>query len=125
MASLNQELDDLFDQAVRKHAVGRQIDHGVSYAPMMAQDGQPTTVIVVVLRMRSIIIGEFITTSFFIGTPVPTFDQVEPLVAEAIKEMENVQEQQKRLMMTDAAQHGHGHGHVLPGSVEKDFHLPH
>lgn len=125
MASLNQELDGIFDEAIRKNAMGRQIDYGVSYAPIMAQDGQPTTVVVVVMRMKSIVIGEFITTSFFIGTPVPTFEQVEPSVIDAIAEMEKVQDQQQKLMMNATSLHAQGHAQVLPGELARSFELPH
>jgi len=91
MNDLSQIVKDTIKESIGKHSLdGEEVDFGFSFAPMADQNGQLAVVSVFVLRMKSLVIGEYLTNSFFISTPVPTSEQIDSFVSQAIMSLRQV-----------------------------------
>lgn len=108
--SLNEIVDHLLSEAVDKAVLpGEEVQYGFSFNVVVGEGGQPIIATVIVLRMRSLVIGEWLVTSAPLETPTPTEQMAERLLAEMVKQLRAARDDQaKHILVTSTHPHESG-----------------
>lgn len=119
MLNINEEILRDLHTAVDANAVsGEEVGAGASFGVVANPDGTPAVITVIVLRISSLVLGEYLTASFYLSTPAPTSQQISESVADALNGLRQARDEQADQIVAQSqdSDHGHGHGHLgLPG----------
>jgi hypothetical protein len=112
MANLNDQNSALIEAAIEKCALpGEEVDFGHSLTLIPNASGQPVTVLLVVLRIKSLLINQHIALGCPMDSPAPSPAEFEAAISACLRALRDIKSRQAHEVQVEAAQeNGHRPG---------------
>jgi hypothetical protein len=124
MANLMTRYTECIESTLGDAAPGEEIDYATNFIVMGSETGHPVTVLLVMLYLRALTVGEWISSAMWIASARPTEDELSKAVREGVATMLDTRTKQAH----EALHNGHGHGHDvserLRGAIDLSGGLP-
>lgn len=122
MADLAVEIRENIESSLANHSMGVDTDFGFNFGVMGNAQGEPQVISIVVIRMASMVHGEWHTTGFFLPTPAPHPAELDQAVKEIVKGLWDARMKHAQSIL-QSAQTGEN-GSRLPKSFDLTQGLP-
>lgn len=126
MANLMPGIEGWIEKALSEAVPGEEVDYTANFSLVGSPDGQAMTVLIVLLHLRALAVGEWITHALWVTSARPDEEGLTQAIKEGIGKM--LAERSKLAREALAEGNGHGHGHDiasrLRGAIDLKGGLP-